>query len=197
MANAVEICNLALSHVGSSAIISSIAPPDGSVEAGHCSRFYALSRQIMLTSFEWQFATKRVALAEVDNPSSVWAFAYAKPSDCIKPLRLFKSGATDEQDGADYEMEDGLILTNEEDAVLKYTRDVTDTTKFTPEFVSALSWTLASYIAGPIIKGNEGANASMKLLERAMAEGKRSAAADANRSSSTHGGQIPLFVADR
>lgn len=197
MANAVEICNLALSHIGSSAVVSAISPPDGSVEAGHCARFYALSRQIMLTSFEWRFAVKRVALASVTNPSTVWMFAYAMPADCLKPVRVLKGGGLNEQDSADYDMEDNVILTNEESAVLVYTRDVTDTTRYTPEFVSALSWTLASYLAGPIIKGAEGANSSAKLLERAMAEGRRSAAADANRSSSTHGAQVPSLVAVR
>jgi NAD(P)H dehydrogenase (quinone) len=29
-----------------------------------------------------------VTLAEVANPSTVWAYAYALPSDCIKPLRV-------------------------------------------------------------------------------------------------------------
>lgn len=186
MANAVEICNLALSHVGSDATVASISPPDGSVEAGRCARFYALARQVALTTAQWQFATKRSELATVTNPSTVWAYAYAKPSNCLKPLRVLKAGASTEEDGADFEMEEGLILTNEEAAVLKYTRDVTDTTVYTPEFVSALSWVLASYLAGPTIKGADGANASVKLLERAAAEIRRAAAADANRSSQTH-----------
>lgn len=186
MANAVEICNLALSHVGSDATVASISPPDGSVEAGRCARFYALARQVALTTAQWQFATKRAELAPVTNPSTMWAYAYSKPSNCLKPLRVLKAGASTEDDGADFEMEEGLILTNEEAAVLKYTRDVTDTTVYTPEFVSALSWVLASYLAGPTIKGADGANASVKLLERAAAEIRRAASADANRSSQSH-----------
>ena len=71
MANPVEICNLALSHLGSSATVSAIAPPDGSVEAGYCARFYGMARQLSLTAFTWQFALKRVALAEVTNTSTV------------------------------------------------------------------------------------------------------------------------------
>ena len=197
MANTVEICNLSLSHIGSSATVTSISPPDGSVEAGYCARFFALARQVLLTSFEWQFATKRVTLATVTNPSDIYAYAYAIPSDCLKPLRLFKAGGLTETDGADFEMENGVILCSEEGAVLKYTFDQTDTTRWTPEFVSAMSWVLASYLAGPIIKGSEGANASTKLLERARMEGRAGASSDANRSSVTHGNQIPSGLAVR
>ena len=75
MANPVEICNLALSHLGSSATVSAISPPDGSVEAGYCARFYGMARQLSLTAFTWQFALKRVALAEVTNTSTVWLYA--------------------------------------------------------------------------------------------------------------------------
>lgn len=197
MANPVELSNLALSHLGSDANVASISPPDGSVEAGYCARYYPFARKVLLTSFEWSFATKRVELAEVDNPSSTWSFAYATPGDCIKPWAVLKAGATDEVDTADFAWEDGVILTHEENAVLRYTRDITDTTKFTAQFDSALSWMLASYLAGPIIKGNEGANASLKYLERAMQEGRQAAASNANSQSFTHGNHTPSIIAAR
>ncbi len=181
MANAVDICNIALSHLGSDAVVTSISPPDGSVEAGRCAQFYPIARKVMLSVTNWSFATKRVALAEVTNPSSVWLYAYAQPADCLKPIHIFKLGA-EEEDTADFEIEDGVILTNEAEAVLKYTRDVTDTTKYSSPFVSALSWMLSSYLAGPIIKGAAGANASTSLLERAMVEARAAGANDANRS---------------
>lgn len=197
MANPVEICNLALSHLGSSATVSAIAPPDGSVEAGYCARFYGMARQIALTAVTWQFALKRVALAEVTNTSTVWLYAYRKPSDCLKPLRVLKSGAVDESYGADYEMEGQVIVTNEPEAVLKYAYDVTDTTQYTPEFVSVLSFMLASYLVGPIVKGVDGANAGAKFRERAMGEAALAGASDANRSHSSHGGQTPSAIAAR
>lgn len=197
MANPVELSNLALSHLGSDANVASISPPDGSVEAGYCARYYPIARKVLLTSFEWSFAIKRLALAEVDNASDVWSFAYATPGDCLKPWAVLKAGATRESDTADYAWEDGVIYTHEEDAVLRYTRDITDTTKFTAQFDSALSWLLASYLAGPIIKGNEGANASLKFLERAMQEGRQAAAHNANSQSVSHGDQTPSIIAAR
>ncbi len=184
MANAVDICNLALSHIGSDAVVTAISPPDGSVEAGYCARFYPLARKVMLSATNWSFATKRVALAEVTNPSSIWLYAYAQPADCLKPVHIFKAGA-DEEDSAEFEVENSIILTNEPDAVMKYTRDVTDTTKYIEPFVSALSWMLASYLAGPILKGSAGVNAAGALLERAMQEARAAGANDANRSDVT------------
>lgn len=193
MSNAVEICNLALGHIGSDANIASISPPDGSVESGYCARYYPLARKLTIALAQWSFATTRKALAEVDNSSNVWQFAYAQPADCIKPYRILKAGATNEQDGASFTIEGGVIYTNEPEAKLVYTRDITDATKFSPEFISALSWMISSYLAGPIIKGNEGANAAVKLRERAIAETRLASAGDANRSSETHGA-VPISV---
>jgi len=49
-----------------------------------------------------------------------------------------------------------IILTNQAGAVLRYTRYVSDTAKFSPLFTTALSYLLASKLAGPLIKGDAG-----------------------------------------
>jgi hypothetical protein len=53
-----------------------------------------------------------------------------------------------------------IILTNQADAVLRYTAQVTDTTKFSPLFVECLTWLLASKLAGPVLKGEAGMQAA-------------------------------------
>lgn len=193
MASVVQICNMALSHIGSDAIVTSIDPPDGSVEAGHCSRFYDIARTAMLEAGHWAFARKRVELAEVTNDSTVWTYAYALPSDCLRPQTVLRLSADNvfqletftltELKGADYELEGQVLRTNEPDAVLLYTIDITDTTKFTPSFTSALGFMLASYLGGPIVKGNEGAKLGDAMRERAIAEARASASLNANASS--------------
>ena len=72
MPSAVDICNTALSHIGDSANVSSIDPPDGSVQASYCKTFYPIALSSLLEMATWGFSTKRVALAAVDNPSSTW-----------------------------------------------------------------------------------------------------------------------------
>lgn len=197
MASAVQICNMALSHIGSEARVSSISPPDGSVEAGHCATFYDLARTELLEPGNWAFALTRAALAQVTNPSTVWAYAYAKPSDCLRALRIPRPSVSvtvftqdavaavhnDDRDGAAFDLEGDVLLTNEPDAALIYTRDVTDTTKFTASFTSTLSYLLASYLAGPIIKGSEGTRLGDSMRQRAMSLADVSAAASANASS--------------
>lgn len=197
MASVVQICNMALSHIGSEARVSSISPPDGSVEAGHCATFYDLARTELLEPGNWAFSLKRAPLAEVTNPSTAWAYAYAKPSNCLRALRILRPsiGITvfardlafahhaDDSGSASFDVEGDVLFTNAPDAVLVYVQDVTDSTKFPASFTSALSYLLASYLAGPIIKGNEGARVGDAMRQRALALADVSATASANASS--------------
>lgn len=199
----VVICNLALSHLGSEALLSSINPPDGSVESGFCARYYPVARQELIEMFPWTFAKARVALSALTtNPSSVWTYAYAEPSDMVQPQRVLTTSTLDvygffpfggmlradevalftERGSAHFESEGGVLLTHEPNAVLLYTRDVTDTSKFTAGFTSALSYLLASYLAGPIIKGAAGAGTALKLRELASRKANEAMANDANSS---------------
>jgi hypothetical protein len=188
---------MALSHIGSEARVSSISPPDGSVEAGHCAMFYDLARTELLEPGNWAFSLKRATLAGVTNPSGAWAYAYAKPSNCLRALRILRPSIaaavltrnlafephTDDRDGAAFDVEGDVILTNEPDAVLLYVQDVTDSTKFPASFTSALSYLLAGYLAGPIIKGNEGVRVGDAMRQRAMTLADIAATASANASS--------------
>lgn len=199
MASIVKICNMALSHVGSGATISSINPPDGSVEAGHCSTFYDQARVELLEPGAWPFSLKRAELAQVTNTSTQWAFAYALPSDCLRALRVlrptigltvFNQGDadinTDDKASASFDIEGAVLFSNNEDAVLVYVRDVTDSGRFTASFTSALSYLLASYLAGPIIKGSDGMRIGDGMRQRAMSLAEAAATASANASSETN-----------
>jgi hypothetical protein len=211
MASVVQICNMALSHIGSDARVSSITPPDGSVEAGHCATFYDLARTELLEPGNWAFSLKRAHLAEVTNDSEAWAYAYAKPSNCLRALRIPrpKIGLNvftidqqvdphiDDRDSAQFDIEGDVIYTNHPDAVLVYVQDVNDSTKFPASFTSALSFNLAGYLAGPIVKGNEGARLGDAMRQRAMATAEVSAAASANASSSQTDTTQPTIVAVR
>ena len=205
MASEVDICNTALSHLGSDAQISSINPPDGSREAGYCKRFYPLARKEMIEQHNWSFALKRQTLAEVTNDSKAWIYAYALPADCLKPVRvltfqlyctIFEQpdsypapvyAAFDDSLSAPYTIEDGVLYCNEPEAVLLYKRDVVDTSRFTPMFVNALSYMLASYIAGPIIRGKDGSSTAQGLRELARSIGSQAAISNSNMQSSTAG----------
>lgn len=206
MPSVVQICNMALTHIGAEALVASIDPPDGSVEAGYCATFYSVARQeaLELGTFKWGVTRVALALAST-NPSTTWAYAYARPSNCLDPLRVLPTSllevdawpadrrpelvptnaAYSERAGAEFEIEGDLILTNEPDAVLVYKVDVTDTTKFSASFASALSMLLASYIASPIIKGEQGARVGLTWRQAAVSAISSASAMDANASQET------------
>lgn len=157
MASAVDVCNLALAHLGEEGSIAGINPPEGSTYANEAGRFYSLARDIVLAEHQWNFATRRVSLSQVTNDSDLWQYAYAYPSNCLRPVAIVKKGQANEADVAEFVIETNatggqVIYTNEPDACLRFIRLVTDTTKFTPHFVDALAYLLASYLAGPITK---------------------------------------------
>lgn len=186
MATAIEICNIALSHLGDTATVTSIDPPEGSAQAEHCARFYPIARDAVLQAHTWNFATRRADLVLTVNVNDQWAYVYALPNLMLQAIAVLPpeadndysipssksydalingttllntTGAYAPQPYAIETLADGtrVICTNQEDAVLRYTTYVTDTVVFPPMFVLALTWLLASMLAGPIIKGDVGA----------------------------------------
>jgi hypothetical protein len=211
MPSVVGICNLALSHIGDVADVQSVFPPDGSVQAGFCSRFYPIALSALLEKSNWNFSTFRAGLAEIANPSTTWRHAYAVPTGMINAISVLPPYARDDysQHSSDrnewfhpaqdcpnpadniytpqpYSMEtqeDGsqIILTNVWDAVLRYTVQVEDPNQFSPTFVLALSYLLASMLAGPLIKGDVGIQVSGAMEQKAQSYTGAAATSDANQ----------------
>lgn len=156
MASVVDICNLALAHLGDEANISAISPPDGSAQSEHCARFYPIARDELLAMHTWGFATTRTAPAALDSDSDAWAYSYSVPNGCLRIHRAMVDGSDDSEEGTGYVREGQRIYTSEEVTVLVFTQRITDPTKFDPLFVTCLSWLLASYLAGPVRKDSTG-----------------------------------------
>lgn len=102
MASEVTICNLALSRLGDDANVTSIDPPDGSAQAGHCALWFPVARDSLLEMHTWAFATKRVTLAPLNNEASTWRYAYAAPSDMVNPLAVLDAQAPDDYSSSLY-----------------------------------------------------------------------------------------------
>ncbi len=186
MASEVDICNLALAHLGDNATVASIDPPEGSAQAEHCARFYPVARDSLLEMHAWKFATRRVLLAQLTTDTWNWSFAYAEPTGVLKLLAVLPASAASDADTQEYEAEtDGngtpIILTDQEGASLRYIAHVTDTTVFSPLFVDALAWLLASYLAGPVLKGDAGAAMAKACLQSFMLALSNAKTSDANQ----------------
>jgi hypothetical protein len=186
MSSEVEICNLALSHLGDSATVASINPPEGSAQAEHCQKWYPIARNALLEMHDWSFATTRALLAELPNTWPQWQHSYARPSDCLRLLAILPStGNCSDTAGQAYISEtaaDGsqIILTNQANAVGRYTRLITDTSKFSPLFTDSLGWLLSTYLAGPVLKGDSAikvSRANMQVVLEILGRAKLSDAA--------------------
>jgi hypothetical protein len=188
MASEVDICNLALAHLGDEATIASLKPPEGSAQAEHASRFYPIARDTLLEMHTWSFASKRASMASYVNNIEQWDYAYAVPADLMTATAVISPDAGNDYSTTyftnneyqnspsiaagtyvpqPYALEvdatgNLLIYTNQEKALLRYQAKITDTTKFPPLFIEALSWHLAGMLAGPVIKGDAGAAESKR-----------------------------------
>ena len=183
MATEVDICNLALAHLGDDATIASLSPPEGSAQAEKAARFYPIARNTLLEMHTWNVASKRGNIALTTNSLDQWDYAYVAPADMMSPVAIIsptaqndyatRMAAGDTPGGitSNYaptivagqyttqqiSIEGNLIYTNQENAMLRYQAFITDPSLFSPLFVMTLSWHLASMLAGPVIKGDQGA----------------------------------------
>lgn len=175
MASEVDICNLALGFLGDTATVASLEPPEGSAQAEHCARFYPIARDTLLQMHAWGFASRRVQLAEISGTPYGWTHAYARPIDALDIIAIQRPGTPDyAEDREPFVCETGLqgnevIYCNVEGAIARYTARITDTTRFPPAFVTALAWQLASFLAGPILKGDAGAAESKRCAQLTQA----------------------------
>ncbi len=207
MPSQVEICRLALAHIADAARVNSIDPPDNTAQAQYCATFFPIARDECLEAFDWPFAIRRVALTEsltaLDNAE--WLFAYNVPSDYIRALKVLPPGSPKDEPGHDYILEsditelDLLIRTNVPGAVLHYVYRETETGRYSPLFVSALAYLLASYLAGPILKGRVGTAVKDSMFQMFSNYIRRAAAAvsNAQQRNDQYATHRPSWVADR
>lgn len=167
-ASVTDICNLALSHLGSSIQISNYETDD-TEEARACRLYYEQARDVTLREFDWSFATQFYTLPLVETtPTTEWAYSYRYPSDCLKMRRILSGDRSDtRQSRIPYrvikDVSGLLIYTDEASAVVEYTVRVTNPSFYPPDFTNALSYRLAHYIAPRITSGDQ-----FKLGDKAL-----------------------------
>lgn len=180
----IAIWNLALGRLGDGATVSS--PNEASRQAELCRMFYPLARRSVLEMHDFNFASRRGVLAQAaENPSEEWRYAYLRPANAIRVIEVGceTQGRIKQSDYMCETLDDGtqIILSDTEEARCRFTVDVLDVGKWTPLFVEALSWYLASQLAGPIITGETGRNEARRMLQEARFVLGLSTASDANQ----------------
>ena len=146
----VTICNLALSNTGSKSTIESI--DEDNPPAKICKLWYEPARIASLEAFNWSFARSSIILAthSVAAPTYRWAYRYQYPAGCVRARYIENPLGTD-ADPVPYEVEEGdtdtlSIVTDQDDAVLIYTRDVSSVSKFSMHFLLLMSMQLGVFI---------------------------------------------------
>jgi hypothetical protein len=158
MATKTSIFNMALTHIGAKALISNL-DTDNSNEAKIGRVYYDEALKFCLSEVDWGFARKRVILALLAETAPVdWGYVYQYPNDCLKAREIFDGARRTKLLRVPFEIslsDDGTlktILTDQDDARLRYTRNITDPNLFPPSFVIFMSYYFAYLIAYPLTK---------------------------------------------
>jgi len=139
MASVVNICNSALRKVGAS-VITGLS--QGTKNANFCNDRYAELRDALLEMHPWNFAVKRVKLAQTTTvPVIKFDHTYALPADFIRVINVHDSN---EGEGiVDHKVEGNKIVCSADEVWMIYISLITDPNEMSPLFRE----TLASMIA--------------------------------------------------
>ncbi|MFZ8932384.1 MAG: hypothetical protein ACO2ZP_00610 [Bacteriovoracaceae bacterium] len=164
--NEVEICNIALSHIGAGQI-SSLS--ENTQVARECKRHYPVARDSVLRAHPWAFARRQIVLAQVAGEEvRGWSFVYQYPNDCLEARYIYDFSDRDNESinfdlAISKDLKTRLILSDQENAELVYTAKVANPVLFDSIFIDAMSYRLASSIAIPIKGKAELANVMLEF----------------------------------
>lgn len=147
MASQVDICNIAMHHLGQDEITSL---SDNTKRAALCNSAYPRLLDVMLSEYVWGFSRKRAILApNVTTPLFVtdYTYAFTLPSDYMRMESM-----TDYD--SDYLIEGNTILSNTNPLDIRYVARVIDPNAMTPLFREAFGLRIAIDIC-MLLVGNE------------------------------------------
>ena len=149
MASVVDIVNNALDMLGARPVMSLT---DATEEAAIAKRMWPISRLAVFQEHPWSELIKRKRLARLlDAPVYGFTYAYQLPDDHLKTLEVYLDSATN---NTGYQVEAGRILTDADEAMVRYVADVEDSSKYSPLLVQALSGYLAIQMCEPVTQSN-------------------------------------------
>jgi hypothetical protein len=166
MSSEVEIARLALQNIGDRFDITSLSAQ--TPEAEQVNLVFGHVRDMVLRDHPWKFARKYATPASLvgDAPGN-WEYMYTYPSDALRIIRIVNP-LGDDQPPIRYETARNkddvhVVLTNQLDPTIEYTKRETDPQRYDPQFVTAFAYRLAQYIAMPLT-GDRQIMSDMKSL---------------------------------
>lgn len=164
-----EICNLALSRLGSFESVSDIDTPDNKVEKIF-TKWYDTIRKKVLKSLIPNFAVEYRRVSQLaDAPAFGYAYKYEYPNDCLKVLGIDEV----EKKTNDYAVRGRTIQTDLDDddgLPIRFIKDITDVTWFNSDFITLLTWELAYAVCMEVTQDLERMIYMEKILPKKRAE---------------------------
>jgi len=150
-----RICNAALSKIGSKRINNYEDDTESSPEAIQCRTHYEMTRDSLLRSHFWRFASARATLSEdTTEPDFEWDNQFILPTDFLRLKAVYDDNNTPNHKILySFAIEGQRLLTDESSCEIRYIKKVTDVTKFDPLFVEVLVLQLALKLVGPLAGG--------------------------------------------
>lgn len=172
-----EVANRALLAIGNNELLTDLGADSGAT-ATICRSVYSDTRRVLLQATDWNFATRRAALAEhTSTPAFEFDHMYRLPADCLKVQQLY-----DADNHTQWKVETELDATVLHSFILtdlaaplniKYTADVLVTDQTPPMFIDALASRMAAEIAYPLTKSKTLANSLWNVYRAKSSEGFR------------------------
>ena len=157
--NDVALCSRALIRIGANPITSFT---DGSVEAEIASALFEPTTNALLSSYQWSFATKQVALTLLGNdPAADYSHAYGLPNDY---LRALSAGSDKRGRGTNFRIQGTALHANVASVVLTYIYRP-DEVNFPPYFDQAVITRLAAEMTIPVTENTSRAEAMFRMAD--------------------------------
>lgn len=168
-----QIFNISLNILGVSMPLEN--PNSNDNRAILLNNYYDLARDYVLKDYDWNFASsfKTLTLRQEQMEYMNYKYCYDYPNDCVCVRDVFQKDSYSQQKFTISALDSGqtVILTNAQDAIIRYTKRVEKEVYFSCEFAMALAYYLASLtsnvIAGSVQKGEIAWEKYNKILRHA------------------------------
>jgi hypothetical protein len=158
----VQVCNIALGHIGQLPIASF---DEETTAAQLCAQRYAPLRDVVIEARDWTWAVQRFAL-DPNSTAPAWGYtrAYTLPENVITIRQ-----ACNAQGDVEYEREGRLVLCDNDGPLwVRCIVRVEDCDQFSPGFIHALTLLMAANLAGPLTENRQSAEAFLADYKREL-----------------------------
>lgn len=184
MLTAIALCSRALLKIGATTIASF---EDGTAESEVAANLYGFTRDALLSSHPWNFATGQATLPQlVAAPVADFQYAYQLPADF---LRAMSAGVDESGSGLTYRIVENRLHCDSDTVVLTYIFRPSEIS-FPPFFDQVLIARLAAEFCIPL---TESTSRAQFLYDLAEGEFKRAKAMDSQQHTPSAIRSFPLL----